>query len=349
MVGNDHLKAARHAAESARVPGEHMSRAELAERVNTWLLDNTGRPGALDRHYLGRLERGQIQRPGRDYRAAFRAVLQASDRDLGFTPDPRTERLHRAAQHPRRADTTALSQAADMLSTVRRLEDETSASAVLPSVAAHAELVNHLADQSKHTAEAVGLASETSQYLGWLKIARDEYGDAQAHLDRAARLALEADDPQRLATALSFAAYRALLLGNYGQAANLNRAAMRDSRVDPGIYAYMHCQAAEIAAYQRDTRSATDLLAKADHHVERLPAPEELPDSSYWYVPPILNGHKGFVLHALGDFEQARQAAREALSNMPEAWVHAEWAAAHRKLAGWEIDQTSTRGVLGPG
>ncbi|GAB3557976.1 hypothetical protein GCM10027444_39250 [Actinopolyspora lacussalsi] len=54
---------------------------------------------------------------------------------------------------------------------------------------------------------------------------------------------------------------------------------------------------------------------EADHHVARIPAPEELPDSSYWYVPSILDGHNGFVLHALGDFEQARQAAREALSN----------------------------------
>ncbi|SDK76981.1 hypothetical protein SAMN04487820_112129 [Actinopolyspora mzabensis] len=343
MVGNDHLKAARHAAESARVPGEHMSRAELAERVNAWLLDNTGRPGALDRHYLGRLERGQVQRPGRDYRTAFRAVLQASDRDLGFALDPRTERLRRAAQHPRRADTTALSQAADMLSTVRRLEDETSPTAVLPSVAAHAELVNYLADESKHTAEAVGLASEISQYLGWLKIARDEYGDAQSHLDRAARLALEADDPQRLATALSFAAYRALLLGNYGQAANLNRAAMRDSRVDPGLRAYGHLQGAEIAAYDGDAHTATRMLTQADRLIENAPDPQELPDGSYWHIFPVLNGHKGFVLHALGDAEQARQTARESLEAMPEAWTRAEWAADHRALAGWEGDAATQR------
>ncbi|WP_146134778.1 XRE family transcriptional regulator [Actinopolyspora mortivallis] len=343
MVGNDHLKAARHAAESARVPGEHMSRAELAERVNAWLAEHTGRPGALDRHYLGRLERGQIQRPGRDYRAAFRAVLGATDHDLGFAPDPRAERLRRAARHPRTADATALSQAADMLSTVRRLEDETSASAVLPSVAAHAELVNHLAEESKHTAEAVGLASEVSQYLGWLKIAREEYGHAQAHLDSAARLAMEADDPQRLATALSFSAYRALLLGNYSQAANLNRASLRDSRVDPGLRAYGHLQGAEIAAHQEDTRTATRMLTQADRLIENAPDPQELPDGSYWHIPAVLNGHKGFVLHALGDTEQARQAARESLEAMPEAWARAEWAAGHRVLAGWESEAATQR------
>ncbi len=320
-----------------------MSRAELAERVNAWLAEHTGRPGALDRHYLGRLERGQIRRPGRDYRAAFRAILGASDHDLGFAPDPRAERLRRAAQHPRTADTTALSQAAEMLSTVRRLEDETSASAVLPSVAAHAELVNHLAEESKHTPEAVGLASETSQYLGWLKIARGEHGHAQAHLDRAARLAMEADDPQRLATALSFSAYRALLIGNYRQAANLNEASLRDSRVDPGLYAYMTIQGAEIAAHEGDSREATRLLGQADHRIERLPSPEELPDNSYWYVPSVLSGHKGFVLHALGDAEQARQAARESLEAMPEAWTRAEWAADHRALAGWEGEAATQR------
>ncbi|WP_175530150.1 hypothetical protein [Actinopolyspora lacussalsi] len=49
------------------------------------------------------------------------------------------------------------------------------------------------------------------------------------------------------------------------------------------------------------------------------------------------------MLHALGDFEQARQAAREALPNMPEAWTRAEWAADHRALAGWESDTATQR------
>ncbi len=70
---------------SPRVPGACLSRVELAEAVNDWLYRNTGRCGALDGNYIARLERGAVRRPGRDYRAGFRAVLGATDdAELGF-------------------------------------------------------------------------------------------------------------------------------------------------------------------------------------------------------------------------------------------------------------------------
>jgi hypothetical protein len=87
---NDRLRAARLARPSPCLPGEPMSRAELAEAVNAHLWDVTGRQHALDAHAIARYERGAVQWPNAAYRSGLRAVLGArSDADLGFRPPPR--------------------------------------------------------------------------------------------------------------------------------------------------------------------------------------------------------------------------------------------------------------------
>ncbi|QIZ35550.1 hypothetical protein FDZ84_13670 [Saccharopolyspora sp. ASAGF58] len=64
-----------------------MSRSELAEEVNRYLLAATKQQYDLDRHQIARYERGEVRWPGAAYRSGLRAVLGAkSDADLGFTP-----------------------------------------------------------------------------------------------------------------------------------------------------------------------------------------------------------------------------------------------------------------------
>ncbi|TDD72108.1 XRE family transcriptional regulator [Jiangella aurantiaca] len=71
-----------------------MSRQELADRVNAYLFDHTGRLHELDDNYIGKLERGIIRWPQAAYREALRSVLgAATDRDLGFV---NTRRLQSA-------------------------------------------------------------------------------------------------------------------------------------------------------------------------------------------------------------------------------------------------------------
>lgn len=91
---NEHLRLARESTPSADVPGTAMSRQELADRVNAYLFDHTGRPHELDDNYIGKLERGIIRWPQATYREALRAVLGVpADRDLGFV---NTRRLRSA-------------------------------------------------------------------------------------------------------------------------------------------------------------------------------------------------------------------------------------------------------------
>lgn len=67
-----------------------MSRAELAEAVNTWLYEKTRRVFSMSANQIGKYERGENHWPRQYYRDALRAVLHATaDAELGFRPTRR--------------------------------------------------------------------------------------------------------------------------------------------------------------------------------------------------------------------------------------------------------------------
>lgn len=108
ITPNSLLADARKRLRSPQRPGQHMSRAELADAINTTL--NRLHPGrSLSAHYVdhrwvGKLERGEHRWPSHERRAALRQVFGTStDADLGLysprrTPDavPR----HQLQSHP---------------------------------------------------------------------------------------------------------------------------------------------------------------------------------------------------------------------------------------------------------
>lgn len=333
---NQRLRAAREATPSRRNPGVAMSRDELAELVAGWISahDERGRAHPFDGNHLGKLERGTVRRPTALIRAALCAILDASEADLGFAPDETSERVPAALSA--KTDPAAVEAVASVLASVRRLEDETEAAEVLPTVRQQAALVTQLAENADGStrALAVGLLSELEQYLGWLCIPLERWGDSRKHLDRASVLALEADDPLRLATALSFAAYRNLRRDNLRSADALSQAAARDARLHIGLRTYITFQRAEVLAREGSRIDALRTLDEADHLVDELPTDGELPPSGYWYVPSFFAGQRAFVLDALGDHKAAQRQAAEAIDAMPASWREAEWSSRRRKLAG---------------
>lgn len=334
VAGNEQLRAAREAMPSQRHPGLPISRDELAERVCQWVANqHNGQELAFDGNHLGKLERGHVKRPGPLIRAGLCAVLDASEADLGFAPHPEAARVEAATTGRLHTDTTAIDAVAGVLAGLRRLEDATSAADVLPAVRQQAALTARLASNARidSRAAAVGLLSELEQYQGWLSIPMGRWSDSRKHLDRAAVLALEADDPLRLSTALSFGAYRALRRDNLRTAESLSAAAGKDTRIHTGIRTYLKFQRAEVLARDGSRIEATTLLRQADEMVEHLP--HEMPDSGYWYTVPFFLGQRAFVLAALGDIVAARQAAEESLAMMPEEWRTSEWASRRRRLA----------------
>lgn len=88
--GNTQLRARREATSSPTRAGMPMSRAELADAVNTHVWETTGKKSCLDAETIGRYERGVIRWPRADYREGLRLVLgAASDAEMGLHPTPR--------------------------------------------------------------------------------------------------------------------------------------------------------------------------------------------------------------------------------------------------------------------
>lgn len=82
---NTKLTQARRRLSSPSEAPRPMSRQELAEAVNAYVWEKHKRRLNLDENDIGKLERGEVRRPGPLRREAFRAVLRvATDAELGF-------------------------------------------------------------------------------------------------------------------------------------------------------------------------------------------------------------------------------------------------------------------------
>ncbi|MFG3342404.1 orotidine 5'-phosphate decarboxylase / HUMPS family protein [Glycomyces sp. NPDC048151] len=87
---NNRLRRLREQTRSEEAPAQSMSRIELAGAVNAWVQARRGRECDLDANYIGKLERGNIRWPQKDYRDALRAILGVdTNEELGFQPPQR--------------------------------------------------------------------------------------------------------------------------------------------------------------------------------------------------------------------------------------------------------------------
>lgn len=279
----------------------------------------------VDPGYLSRVANGHRQ-PAAD-------LVQLLDTELGadgVLVALADERLDQAIQDPHQVDATALDTMAELLAATRRLEDVTSAGTVLPTIRSYIDIVDQFAGEARAPVRstAVGLASELTQYAGWLQVPLRRWAAAERYLDRATVLGMEAGDAQRTATALSFAAYTAMRQGKTRQAAALNEAASRDTAVDLGLRTYITYQGAEILAGD-DNQEARRLLHEAEGLAGRID-PAALPPSGYWYIPEFFLGTHAFVLDKLGERERARELMAESLAALPTEWRTAEWAERRR-------------------
>lgn len=245
------------------------------------------------------------------------------------------QRVEVLLKHPRSLDHAALETLSRVLADIRRLEDKIGATHVIPLVDGQRRLRRAVRRRSAsgrpvRDGRAAVRARTVPRLAGR---PRPPVAARHGDFERAAHLAMEADDPQRLSTALSFSAYRALRRREFRTAEALSAAARRDTRVDPGLRTYETFQRAEILARIGDHPEALRLLAEADGMVDQLPPAEELPPSGYWYTPPFFLGQRAFVLYALGDDTAAGRTARDCLAEMPAEWTSSEWAARRRELA----------------
>jgi hypothetical protein len=279
------------------------------------------------------IDPGHLSRVLKDVKPASADLARRLDEELaadGALIALVDERLAQATENGLQVDPAVLDSVADMLAATRRLEDVSSAATVLPTVREYLTMVTRFASMARsvHRPAAVGLASELHQYAGWLHVPMRRWSAAERLLDRAAVLGMEANDPQRTTTALSFAAYTAMRQGNTRKAAALSEAARRDTSVHPGLRTYVTYQAAEILAGD-DRAAAYRLLSEAEGMVNRLD-PAELTEHTYWYTPAFFRGTHAFVLDKLGERDRAKEVMAESLADLPEEWRTSEWAERRR-------------------
>lgn len=87
---NNRLRRLREQTRSEEGLARSMSRNELADAVNAWVQARRGRECDLDANYIGKLERGNIRWPQKDYRDALREILSVDiNEELGFQPPQR--------------------------------------------------------------------------------------------------------------------------------------------------------------------------------------------------------------------------------------------------------------------
>ncbi|MGW4770436.1 helix-turn-helix domain-containing protein [Nocardia sp. NPDC004278] len=267
------------------------------------------------RAYLSLIETGQRPVPA--------GVVAAYERVLGAD----LERLTAVARAPASVDPVALSDVAVMLAATRRIEDAAGALTVLPAVRGMAEMAEAFAGEARTgQSDAACLASEITQYRGWLEHAIGADSAARRSLGTAASLAKESRDPDRIAHSLGFLGYVTVSAGNYGEVLALSDAALAVRDAHPVITAYGRMRRAELLAAHRETRQAQRALALADAAAEAADG-IEAPASMYWWSTGFGAVQRGGVLALLGYTGEAIEEATHGLAVMPAEHRRSEWLA----------------------
>ncbi|WP_280495623.1 helix-turn-helix domain-containing protein [Nocardia asiatica] len=265
--------------------------------------------------YLSLIETGQRPVPA-GVVAAYERVLGA---DLG--------RLTAVARTPASVDTAALSDVAVMLAATRRIEDVAGAVTVLPAVRGMSAMTEAFAREARTARnEAASLASEVTQYRGWLEHAIGADATARRSLSVAVSLAEEARDPDRLAHSLGFLGYVTMSAGNHGEVVALSDAALAVRDAHATVKAYGRMRRAELLAAHGEAREAQRALTMADAAAEAADgiAP---PASMYWWSPGFGAVQRGVVLSLLGHTAEAVEEATHGLGAMPAEHRRSEWLA----------------------
>ncbi|WP_219419407.1 tetratricopeptide repeat protein [Pseudonocardia nigra] len=352
MEPNVDLRAARLARPSMRIPGQPLSRAEVAELVAAEVFRRTGREVPVDAHYVAKLERGAIRWPGRHYREALRAVLGAADdAELGFHPPQRGdgarvspalveavvadgdgdgsdvdawERLRAVVEQPSRVDHAVVERLAAVLAQQRQLEDVVGARQVLPSVLAEVELIDRLAAEARGPVRTalVQLAGEYRQFLGWMGEDSGAPAAALAHYDRAMDAAQETGDHNMVTSVLSLKSHLAWSQHDAVRAVGLAEAGQRDpDRVSHGVRALITQQEARGHALDGDATAVDRLMDRTEELTAAVAEhPEDEPPWVYFHGPDRVLFQRGVAYLELGRHAEAVELFDAARARLPRTY-----------------------------
>jgi transcriptional regulator with XRE-family HTH domain len=301
---HDRLKAARQAA--------GLSLRELAAQVH------------YSRGYLHDLETGR-RRPTTETAARLGVALNA---DLILSDED--DRLAWTAQHPSRPEPGAADHLGVILGGLRRLEDTTGATAVLPPVLAHVDLVESMADQvsDRDRLGVVDQLGQWTQFAGWLSAVTGDHQGASEFYGRALSAALEANRPDLAATALSMRGHLSWQTRQAGPLLSLTKAALRQA-VGPAMRLMATQQLARGYALAGRVAEADRAMARADRLADQV---TEVPPWMYFHDRAFLEMQFGLILALTGRHQAAAKAIAAGLAAMEPGMAASAWTDQYREL-----------------
>ncbi|GAA2133250.1 helix-turn-helix transcriptional regulator [Actinomadura napierensis] len=323
--------------------------ADLAERFREVASDRVRQrlPSLRDLERTIRGHEAGEHAVGPRYRLLYAAALNTPEESLfGGDAGPREasgdgERLAFAVRNPARLDGTVIDGLAATLANQRRVEDVIGSQAVLGAAQAHLALVMRLLREAPdaHAARLLALASEASQFNGWLSTAVDAHAAAAPLYDQALRLGLQAGDKDLAATALSMRGHLAWASGEYRDMASLSETAAGLATA-PGTRAVATQQRGRALALLRDRQGALQAIGRAEDVLAGQGGAAD-PDGLYFYGAAMLTMQRGLIFGYLEEHTTAADLLTDGIQAMPESIRGSEWvawyrvkAAAARALAG---------------
>lgn len=334
---NQLLRATRERTPSRQVPGEGLSRHEVAEAVNAWIYENADKTTALDANYVAKLERGVVRRPSAHYRAGLRAVLGvATDAELGFFPPcrGRTTTKQASGSMPQPLDAVEPWELADALTrsmvsstTLEHMEravlgyaaryPSTPPAALLPAICGQTRLLREVLGHPQRLRvrqRSVVLMGVLCGLAGNLWLDLGEEDRAAAFFDVAELAGQEAEDTDLTAWVLATRSLAPFFASRFVQAADLLARAEEGAATGSGTrrQAWVTALLARSAAAAGDHRGGLVALERAYRLMDTVSEP---PHGTEFFDRPRLDGMAGAVYRLLRDTDRAVPLLRRALDH----------------------------------
>lgn len=309
---NRALRAARERVTSGRLPGCSLSRDELACRVNSWLLRETGGRFALDERAIGRWERGDVALPSAHYRAALRAVLQVDrDAELGFGNPPPSGAPVGAGRASGEPPTVEAIRA--MATSVHVADRRLGGGHLYRSV------MDYLQDDVARALFAPGsgarvyaAAASLTEIAGWMAHDSGRDVDARTHFHGAYRFSLAAGSVTLAANMCASMSHLAIQVGEQAEAlriadVGLDRASCLDGIAR--VTARLHAMRATALAHHGDRRGCLAALGRAERSLSGSDDDEHAQWSAH-FDEGSFAAEAARALHQLADLDPAERHAR---------------------------------------
>lgn len=312
---NELLRAAREATPSRRTPGLGMSRDELAEAVALWLAENDPkhRMVPFDADHLGKIERGQVRRPGRHYVAALCAVLGASETELGFSTPRSIASLQltgmAAPIDGAPVDAEYVAGLSEVITHLAALDGQHGGTEVAPLALRSFRRAQRILGEGRYVPaverDLEVVTAELGELTGWLLFDAERQDESRQINAEALTLARIAGDTSMEWFVLSNQALASVHTGRDREALRIAQNMTCSHESLPGrVRALFDVRAARALAALGDAPAALRTFdrarsAFADGTTSRDPA------WSWWFDERELAGHEGMIHAALGDHDRA--------------------------------------------